>query len=199
MYIIFLVFRKKNVKEGFIFTLSFIALIVHLCLGEFSSLFGIKVPLVLVRNFLLMGFPFFGVGLYIKKNEKRFKQVSNLCLILTLMIGVILSLVSSYLFGQNELYVGSVVISISLMIIAIKNSEKTYSCFMNRLFECSTFIYLFHPLLHNLSQHICGKFQVDMSSMIVRNSLPILICLIVTFGVGSFKIDSTSKVYFVSN
>ena len=48
--------------EKVIFIVSFSLLFLHILLGECLSALGIVVPIPIVRNFALMGIPFFALG-----------------------------------------------------------------------------------------------------------------------------------------
>ncbi len=79
VYVIFYFVTKFRIKEKVIFAASFSLLVLHVLLGEGLCVFGIVLPLTFVRNFALMGIPFFALGLFAKKHEHKICAIPKLC------------------------------------------------------------------------------------------------------------------------
>jgi len=147
VYIFFYFITKFRVKERIIFTFSFCLLFLHILLGEFLSVFGIVLPFLVIRNFALMGIPFFGLGLFAKKHENKLRSISNSLLISAAAIGIFSSLLSRCFLGNNELYIGSLFVLFSLVVTFIKYPDNQYPRCFEVLKGCSTYIYIFHVMV----------------------------------------------------
>ena len=97
VYVIFYFVTKSRVKEKVIFTISFSLLVLNLLLGEGLSLFGIVLPIPVVRNFATTGIPFFALGLFVKKYEDKFRGVPNCVIPVFVAIGALESVISAFL------------------------------------------------------------------------------------------------------
>lgn len=62
VYVVFYFVTMLRLNEKVIFIVSFSLLFLHILLGECLSALGIVVPIPIVRNFALMGIPFFALG-----------------------------------------------------------------------------------------------------------------------------------------
>lgn len=62
VYVIFFFVTKLRISDKIIFIMTFCLLFLHILLGERLSALGIVVPIPIVRNFALMGIPFFALG-----------------------------------------------------------------------------------------------------------------------------------------
>ena len=172
---------KFAVPEKWIFTLSGLALLVHLFLGEFLSIFHIVVPISLVRNFALMGIPFFGFGLLARKYKCKIEGVSNWAIAAAMAIGMLESLLSVFLFGKNELYLGSVLVLAALVAIFIKYPNVHYPSWLLSLTGCSTYIYIFHPILPGILGLVYGVLGIHFyESVAVQMVHPIIVCILAT-------------------
>lgn len=181
VYIIFGFAFKYKVSEKVIFVASFILLGLHLLAGEFFSILGGTIPAMLVRNFALLGIPFFGIGMFTKKYEQHFMKVPSFAISISIAIGIIATLLSRRLFGKNELYAGSLFILFAVVVIFIEYKQKKYSHTLNSLTGCSTYIYIIHPLLSSLIYRIYEACGISIQSSITMQMFhPLLVCLLST-------------------
>ena len=172
---------KFAVPEKWIFSVSILALLAHLVLGEFLATFHIVVPLSLVRNFALMGIPFFGFGLLARKHKCKIEGVSNWAIAAAMAIGMLESLLSVFLFGRNELYLGSVLVLAALVAIFIKYPNVHYPSWLLSLTGCSTYIYIFHPILPGILGRVYGVLGIQFhESVAVQMIHPIIVCILAT-------------------
>ena len=147
-------------------------------LGECLSALGIVVPIPIVRNFALMGIPFFALGLFTKKHENKLRSIPNYVLIIAVAVGVFECLFSRYFFGKNELYVGSLLILFAIVVVFIKYPTVNYPPFLNVLSGCNTYVYIFHIMISTVIFQIYKLFIVDFNaSIIVKCAHPIIVCV----------------------
>lgn len=178
VYIIFYFSTIFRFKEKTIFSISFSLLFLHILLGECFSAFGIVMPNSILRNFLLMGIPFFSLGLFTKKHESKLRNIPNYMLIITAVIGISESIFSRYFFGVNELYIGSLLILFVIVTVFIKYPNVKYPPIFNSLSGCSTYIYIFHIMLSSVISKIYNLLDIDFNnSIILKYAHPIIVCV----------------------
>ena len=177
VYIIFYFITKFQIEEKIIFTVSLLLLLLHIFLGEGLSIFGTTLPMHFVRNFALMGIPFFSLGLFVKKHEEKLRGVPNYLIYLLLIIGAFESVFSRFFFDANELYVGSIFILIALVCVFIKGANVKYPAFLTALEGCSTYIYVSHIAIATVITIIFSIVGIDIySSTTLENLYPIAVC-----------------------
>jgi hypothetical protein len=181
VYVIFYFATKFKIEEKAIFIISFSLLLLHVLLGEGLSVFGIVVPFPLLRNFALMGMPFFGIGLLAKKHEGKFQNIPNYVVFVLAVIGAFESVISCLLFGENELYIGSLLILVAIVCVFIKGATVKYPSFLTAFDGCSTYIYIFHIIISTVILIFYGVLGIDIySSLILENLHPIVVCVACT-------------------
>ena len=178
VYIIFYFVTMFHVKEKIIFTVSCSFLLLNLVLGEGLALFGIVLPLSLLRNFVTMGIPFFALGLFVRKHEHKFHSVPNYVIPLLIATGALESVISAFLFGKNELYVGSLLVLCAMICMFIKRADIKLPSFLTALEGCSTYIYIFHIMISTVIHIIYGILGINIySSVILENLHPFVACV----------------------
>lgn len=178
VYIIFYIATAIRLNEKIIFAASFILLFLHILLGEGLSIIGISIPIIFIRNFAFMGIPFFGLGLLAKKYENKIFTIPNYVSIIFAITGVITAIVSQFLFGTNELYIGSILILFAIVCVFIKYSTTKFPSFLTSLEGCSTYIYIFHIMIASVFSKIYAFFGFDKnSSIILKNIHPLIVCI----------------------
>lgn len=178
VYVIFYFATKFHVKEKVIFIISFLLLLLHVLLGEGLSILGIVLPIQFVRNFALMGIPFFALGLFVKKYEYKFLSIPNYIIFIFIVIGAFESIISRCFFGENELYIGSLFVLAAIVCALVKYAEVKYPSFLTAFEGCSTYIYIFHIIISTVFIIIYGVLGIDIySSVILENLHPIIVCV----------------------
>ena len=168
-------------NEKIVFAAALVLMGLHIFLGEGLSVSGIKVPIVLVRNFLLMGVPFFVMGLFVKKHEEKLRGVANKWIVIMLVLGSIEAVLSRLYFGSNELHVGSVFVVFALLVVFIKYSDLRYPRFVEALAGCSTYIYILHILVSDFLIAFLAYCDIDIySSALLENIYPVIVCIVST-------------------
>lgn len=179
VYLIFYVVRKFKVSDKAIFIVSFTLLAAHLLLGEGLAIMGITLKNYYIRNFLLMGIPCFGLGLFAKKYELKFKAVPNYLIWIAAIVGALESVFSRFSFGRQEMYIGSVLILFALVCTFIKYADAKMPSFVTKLEGCSTYIYIFHTIVAGLMEDLYPLLGLSMRrSLLLQNIHPILVLFI---------------------
>lgn len=197
-YISFAIINKVNLLK-LAYISAPILIMIHLFLGEILSYFNIIIPIPYLRNFLLIGFPFFMMGNLLAKHKERIEKCnfSNLYYCIIILLGLVLTLIERHSGHKNELYAGSVISSLFLVIYAIQYPAK----FINTKLEYigknySLFIYIMHPIFITLLNKVYKTFglgNIDFLEYI----LPIFVCIFTTIGAILFYIIyNKSQMFF---
>ena len=167
-----------NVQKKIIFLGSLLLLLMHLFLAEGLSACKIVVPIPIVRNFALMGIPFFGIGLLVNTYRYKLCEVSDRVILISFLIGIVATLLSRWFLGKNELYTGSLFILFSLVIIFVKYPNIKVPSGLLSLAGCNTYIYIFHPMVSDVIKRIYSIFSFNYNSSIaLRMVHPIIVCV----------------------
>lgn len=168
---------KGKVKDRVYLCTGIALLIIHLLLGVGLSAFAIVIPNYMIRNFLFMGYPFFCVGILIRKNEDLVHKIIT-CkrALILILIGLTETVISYFISGNNELFVGSVLVAVSFLIISLKAKDMQINEKVIKLSQTSTGIYLVHIMVGYSLERI-----VSADVPLFRNLLPVLVCIISTF------------------
>ena len=155
-------------------------LCLHLILGEFLSFFGVVIPNYCIRNFALMGIPFFSLGMLASKYKSKLAGVPNLLMVISLIAGVLETLISRYTFGLNDLYIGSVLILFSFVAAFIKFSNIKAPAMLTALTGCNTYIYIFHPIVSGVIVNmylLLGVHSGGKGYLFLRMIHPLVVCV----------------------
>jgi surface polysaccharide O-acyltransferase-like enzyme len=179
-YLLFAAINKYQLYK-IAYTAIPILLGIQICLGELSDLTGHTFPTCYVRNFLLLGMPFFMLGNFIHKNENHIlAKFNNLSGIICIVSGAVLALFERKINGSNELFIGSI-ISVTILFVYIMYNKNPYhdTLLMNIGETCSLGIYILHPIIIKLINKIPDiiGLQTTMKFYYMR---PILICILAT-------------------
>lgn len=182
VYGILYLITKYRIRKTWLYGASIVLLTVHLALGEIGLLFGFAVPSLYVRNFLLFGVPFFGLGIWMKKHLDRIqplaKKCSNWVIFLVLLLGIGATLVSRQFLGVSEFGIGSLLMLLAVLTISFKYSKKRYPKQVNLVAACSAYIYIFHPLVAGVLKVAYGILGVSYASSETMQYLhPVAVCV----------------------
>ena len=178
VYLIWLLVIKLNLKDKTIFILSVVCLAIHLFFGEILTIFNIRIPATLVRNFAFMGFPFFTLGYLANKHKEKLLKTNNAILIVLLVVGCLESALSCVFFDYNEIYIGSICILCALIVISIKLQEKPLDKFWILLSSTSSDIYIFHILISSVVMKCLNLLNTPTNSLIFGYVWPLIVCLV---------------------
>lgn len=179
VYLIWMAIIRFSVKDKAILILAIMLLTANIVLGEGFSIFGVYTAPEYTRNFVLMGFPFFAFGYLVGKNKEKLMTIKTKWFVLAIVVGLLESILSRYFFQSKELYIGSAVVCFSLLLIAIKYSDKKANGFIRCLSTTSTDIYIYHPAISICGLTILSRvLNLNVSNIIFRNIWPILLCVL---------------------
>lgn len=194
VYIIFYFITKHQINEKILFIIAGSLLVLQLLLGECLSAFGVIIPIMYIRNFALIGIPFFIFGLFAKKYQNKLCNIPNFVLIISIVIGSLESVWSRFSIEKNELCIGSLFIMFAFAVIFIKYSNIKYPPIVDELTGCSTYVYIFHSMVCSIIVIVYGKLNLDyFSSSTLQMIQPILVCI--TSTVLAYGITKIEKVF----
>ena len=178
VYIVFYIVTALRLNEKVIFAVSFLLLFLHILLGEGLSMFGISINMIYVRNFALMGIPFFSLGLLARKYEDKIRSIPNYVSIISALVGIIATVLSRIFLKENELHIGSIFILFAIVCVFIKYPDAKFPRILTLLEGCSTYIYIFHLVIASVLIILYSKLGIDIySSVALTNLHPIVVCV----------------------
>lgn len=144
-YFLFWIINHFNVYRLF-YGLIPVLLVIHLILGNIMVLFGIEIPKIYYRNFLLFGLPFFMLGNLLHKYQTSIlKKLSIKKSRQIFLLGLLLGIGEWFLTGRCEIYIGSILVVMSVFVLCLHQPEKKEHSFITRIgAEYSLFIYIVH-------------------------------------------------------
>lgn len=173
-YIIYYFIVKKNIKiDRYDFAISIVLILFYLIFNCFfvdDSFNNIDY----IRNFLFVGLPFFLIGRYIRRKNNLEKI--RIKYIFPLLIASSITLIIECLTYNSEIYISTIISSISLLLICMK--RPTYS---NRVLEyiggnLVLYVYIIHPAVKYFILWCMEKSK--LTSNIYYYIYPILVVII---------------------
>lgn len=177
-YVIFLIFKKCGFDPSKLYKIIPILLLVSLIITEFSSIAGINIDGYYCKNFLLMGLPFYMLGYLINDKKSYVITISNKAIIGAILFGIVLTVLEIIFTGvYTTLYVGTIVLTISIFIFCIKNPQT----FKFKIFEwiggnLYTYIYVLHLIFVGTVMH---RFNLGLFSPIIVFVITIFVSTVV--------------------
>lgn len=144
-YIIFWGVNHFN-QYGLFYRLIPVLLAIHLVVGNLLILFGVEVNKVYYRNFLLYGIPFFMLGNYFHGHREDIIEKFNMekCRWM-FFLGLLLGIGEWFIVGRREMYLGTILVVISVFIMTMHEPEKKSKSFFTKVGkEYSLFVYIIH-------------------------------------------------------
>lgn len=164
--IIFLLVQKYK-KENIMYIFSLIGIVLYLIFGKYSRIiFNKEFNYLIVRNFLLMGFPYFSIGYLI--GNSNFNKVKNkyICpmIVFFILFTIIENLILNYYNVNTKFnnYLGNTFIAISVFIFIINNNNLGKGTLINKIGKkYSLYIYIFHPLVNEYISNIILLLKIN--------------------------------------
>jgi peptidoglycan/LPS O-acetylase OafA/YrhL len=178
VYVIHLIVSKLKVNEVIVFVVAFGLLAANLICGEFMHLFGIRLLDGYFCSYYLAGIPFFYLGMFFNKHKEGLRKIPLALNVILIVLGAILSIVSRQRYGLCEEHLGSILILLALMSIAIGFEKARYPKWVNTLSACSTNIYIFHIIVYNVVWQNALASKINVWSVEYQMIQPILVCII---------------------
>lgn len=176
-YVIFAYLERYPRKMKKVCFLPFL-LIVGLILGTISRWFDIG-DVYLYRNWLFVGMPFFSMGYVYRdkySNVISKLQNKNVVLIISIIAGFLLTAFESKLFGNLEIYFGTVILAFSLFAFCIENPRKEIiKCISIYGQKYSMWIYILHWGIMHFEYKIMDLFHLNSNRVYLWMSPIILV------------------------
>ena len=177
VYIVQLLFNKLGLTYKTIFILSVCGIIIHLLLGSVMPYFGVDVPDYFCRNFLLFGYPFFGLGLILRHREETIVKTNLSVLIVCTLLGCVLSLVPLLYNPVSQFSVGTLFLLYVVFTFALEKADTSYPKWVLILCKCSLGIYIFHRPVTMVLRKSLSVIDILDSTILDGILLPPLVCI----------------------
>ncbi len=143
-YLIYYVIRGR-MPENVMVIISLVLMLLYLIAEEFLPIFTVQLPIYVYGNVFLRSFPCFMLGFAAKKYKLIINERVSLGACLGILgIGIVETVLSFVLFGNSITYLGSILITLALLALAIKYESKIYGKTLVKLSRYSMYIYVFH-------------------------------------------------------
>ncbi len=173
-------FDHKSISR--LFPLFILLLLTSLLLGRYSQLvIGTNFSLLITRNFIFTGIPFFGIGAYIKSRENNsLINLNNNSLGALIVLFVVISTIERYLLANylpksdGDLTISAIVLSVLVFQFALSYNQTRDTIFSRcgRLYSLD--IYVFHMFFFIVLFHTIRPFFLNDNLYIYYSLLPIL-------------------------
>ena len=175
-YIAFGLIWKGN-KIKLFYYISAVLFVVYICLAQGAHLYGIKIPNMYYRNWLIEGLPFFFAGHWIHANQDKIR-ISDKVLILIVLVSTLLCLVERRImgrdFGVNIMTLPQV---FALFIYAVKYPDRHKGLIQEIGKRYSMWVYILHPFVFRSMDKAFHHWSIDTMSL-VQWSRPIATVII---------------------
>lgn len=173
---------KLQIKKEYCY-----ALIIIIFLLFFFLQFYIKdLKVFQFRNWILMGMPFFSIGvLNSKKINRRYSALISI-------LGLILTLVEVSYLGNRELYLGTILFAYGIFSYAKANPEKKIPGFELIGKKYSPYIYILHWGVMRIEFFLINALELDKigDGMYLIISPLVLVCQTLLFAIIAERIDN---------
>ena len=173
VYLIWLVILKYSLGDKIILIIGMLTLLVNLVIGELLSLLGVVIDYIYIRNFAFTGLPFFIFGFLLRKYNHLFLKIKPFHLILAIAIGSCEAVLSRFLIGHNEVFIGSVLCCFSIILLAGKLKTVRLSEKYIAVFRSSTDVYVLHTLFSNFLSSLASVLP-PVFEAVIRALMPCL-------------------------
>ncbi len=174
-YCLFGIITKiKSIK--FAHVLIPVLAISYVFLAQGAVIFGIHIPKLLYRNWLIEGFTFFMLGHWLHTTEDKARRIGEPLLLTVIVCSTLLCVVERHLmgrdFGVNILSFPQV---ICIFVYAMNHAEKHKNSFVRKLgSRCSMFVYILHPFVWHCLEFIYEKVGIN-EELVALYILPLLV------------------------
>lgn len=159
-YVAFGLIWKWNKIKVF-YCLSVALFVVYICMAQGLHLFGIKIPNMYYRNWLIEGLPFFFAGHWIHANQDKISHSDKL-LILIILVSTLFCLVERKImgrdFGVNIMTFPQV---FALFIYAVKYPDRHRGVIQEIGKRYSMWVYILHPFVYRSMDKFYHHWAVD--------------------------------------
>ena len=147
----------------------------------------------IIRNWLMMGLPFYIIGFYIRKNKDKYINIKNIKLIIIAILGLGIIMIERIMINQLkyelflDLYIGNIVFTISIFILAINNPNLFNCKFLSKIGEkYSLYIYLIHYAIIRIINVIEIKGKISINEY-AKPIIVFIIAYVISILIARFK------------
>ena len=177
-YLIYLLCNRGKIPEKVMVIVPLLLMIFYVIAEEFLPIFTLQLPKYIYSNVLFRAFPCFMLGFAVKKYKDFLKEKISANISFTILIvGIIETVLSVLLFGNSITYLGSMLITISLLLLAVKYEHKTYNKVLVKLSGYSMFVYVFHVCVGGTLQTILDYIGIG-DKMLWINAKPLVVFIL---------------------
>lgn len=156
----------KTDKIKWFYYISAILLVVYACLAQGAHLFGVRIPNMYYKNWLIEGLPFFFSGHWIHANQDKIR-VTDRTLILVVLVSTLLCLVERKLmgrdFGVNIMTFPQV---FALFFYAVKYPDRHRGVIQEIGKRYSMWVYILHPFVFRSLDKVYHHWAIDTMTMV---------------------------------
>lgn len=146
--------------------ISVALIVIYVCLAQGAHLWGITIPNMYYRNWLIEGLPFFFAGHWTHANQDMIK-VSDKALILIVLVSTLLCLVERKImgrdFGVNIMTFPQV---FALFIYAVKYPDRHRGVIQEIGRRYSMWVYILHPFVFRSIDKLYHHWAVDTVALV---------------------------------
>lgn len=148
-YVIYYLMARFKVNPNKLYILIPFLLIACIIFGEVFKIYGIKIDSFIYRNFLFLGLPFFTLGYLINDRQDEItKKISDRTIVITIILGCILSIFERLTIGSSNLFIGSIPVSLMMFIWCVKYPDKLDFKVIGWIGgNLYTLMYILHPMV----------------------------------------------------
>ena len=152
LWLLTVIQKRLPISYHPLYILGAVLLACHFLLSRFAPMLGLSVPYQLPRSALLLGLPLFFLGLLLGQFRTFLsRKCSSGQLALMMVLFGLLCLLEQHFFGGAELYLGTLPMVISLILLTIQHpslpAPASLHPLLSRLGPWSTGVYLIHLIV----------------------------------------------------
>lgn len=178
VYAIHWLIQRFHISDKFVFISSFVILGMHLLIWQLILIGGppLSESTFIVRNFLFCGYPFVGIGMYIRKYREKIPQLTYISVFLIIILGEVACILSRFFIGNKSVPAGAIIVAITLLCFSTQSHKRQITPLLKNSASYSTFIYVLHPIVISAVSFIEKWLPFHPDSVIWQNFKPIAVC-----------------------
>lgn len=130
-----------------------VLLMINIVLGEIVPFWGINSQWYWCSNFWVLGFPFYAMGFWIRRNQENLCQKCSVKrIVLIVIMSIILITIERIITNASQFFVGNFFMALALFLFSVKYPTifKTRSFVENIGEKYAFYVYILHPIIRDL-------------------------------------------------
>lgn len=180
--LIIALFVEKYGNWKYLFYLIPILLAADLLFGKYSLLLlGKEFPYIYVRNFLFVGIPYFGIGVWMKVKTNSWQSINSHILTGGVILFSLTSVAEKYVLlyldknPMRDHYLSTTFLAICIFMYALSHTQKHPNTLSRLGEQDSLYIYIFHPIFLLYVFPIVNKFMPEIWATIYYWTAPFIV------------------------